>query len=351
MRTHSRSLASLALAVAVGTAGLVTFSSPASAGGPLSQRDICIPLPGLPCLPDLPIPIPGTSSPVAQTPVAITGTPKVDETLTATPPTWDDTPPLVTTTTTYQWNRDGVAIPDATSTTYVLLPSDVDKQLTVVATGSRPLVSSTDSVSAAVTGLIGDAPEIDQAPAITGTVHTGQTLTTTNGTYKGEPPPQLEFTYQWYRSTGGKSVAKIDGATAKTYAITVGDAGRRLAVVIVAEQEGHEPTTSVAVAPGKVNKLGTELAISLASSSIRKGERGKVDVLLTGEAGTAAGKVVIREGSKKVGKARLDFSDSGVGTVTLRKLGKGIHDLVATYQGSAAFARTTSNSVRLTVTR
>ena len=55
-------------------------------------------------------------APVAVTDVSISGTGKVGTSLTATPPVWDND----FTTTTYQWQRDGVNISGATQTTYAV---------------------------------------------------------------------------------------------------------------------------------------------------------------------------------------------------------------------------------------
>ena len=105
MTTHSRRtrcllVGSLVLPILLGLA------SSSSAAGALPQRDTCLPIPGLPCLPDLP----GTTPPTATTPTSITGSPKVDLVLSATAPVWSDASAV----TTYRWQRDGADIVDAT---------------------------------------------------------------------------------------------------------------------------------------------------------------------------------------------------------------------------------------------
>lgn len=54
------------------------------------------------------------------------------------------------------------------------------------------------------------------APVISGTQVVGQTLSTTNGTWTGDPT----FTYQWYRGA-----TLISGATSNTYVLVQADAG------------------------------------------------------------------------------------------------------------------------------
>ena len=90
------------------------------------------------------------NAPVAVTDVSISGTGKVGTSLTATPPDWDSGP----TTTTYQWQRDGLNIGGATTVTYAVTASDVGKALTVRATGTRAGYDPGASVSNTITGLL-----------------------------------------------------------------------------------------------------------------------------------------------------------------------------------------------------
>lgn len=64
----------------------------------------------------------------------------------------------------------------------------------------------------------GTPPVNTVAPVISGTQVVGQTLSTTNGTWIGDPTPS--FTYQWYRGA-----TLISGATSNTYVLTQADAG------------------------------------------------------------------------------------------------------------------------------
>lgn len=63
----------------------------------------------------------------------INGSPVVGSTLTANPGSWGPAP----VTLAYQWNRDGVAIPNATSSTYPVSSADVGARLTVTVTGTK----------------------------------------------------------------------------------------------------------------------------------------------------------------------------------------------------------------------
>lgn len=80
---------------------------------------------------------------------AITGTAQVNETLTVSNGTWTAAP---TATYSYQWNRAGVAIPDATASTYVVVEDDIGSTLTCTVTATN--VSGTASKTSAETAAV-----------------------------------------------------------------------------------------------------------------------------------------------------------------------------------------------------
>ena len=107
------------------------------------------------------------------------------------------------------------------------------------------------------TGSVSDAytledvlPSNTTAPAITGTLTDGQTLTASTGTWAGT---SLTYAYQWQRcdSTGG-SCANITGATSSTYSLADADVGSTIKVQVTASNSGlpgattaQSPATSV----------------------------------------------------------------------------------------------------------
>lgn len=69
----------------------------------------------------------------------------------------------------------------------------------------------------------GDAdPVALTVPTISGTAQEGETLTRTNGTFRGE---SITITTQWYQDA-----AAIDGATDATYVVQAGDVGHKIKV-------------------------------------------------------------------------------------------------------------------------
>jgi hypothetical protein len=94
------------------------------------------------------------------------------------------------------------------------------------------------------------APANTALPAVSGTPHVGQTLTTTNGTWDGSP---TSFTYQWLRcpasggAADGSDCAVIGGGTGQSYAVVTGDVGARLRAKVTAiNADGQTAAVSAA---------------------------------------------------------------------------------------------------------
>ncbi|WP_133247546.1 hypothetical protein [Arthrobacter sp. H-02-3] len=157
----------------------------------------------------------------------ITGTAKVGSILTAVPGTWGPSPVALT----YQWKANGVAITGATASTYKLAAAQVGKTVTVTVTGTKAgytTKSKTSTATVAVApGSLGPAP----VPTITGTVKVGSTLTAVPGTWG---PAPVALTYQW--KANGVSIV---GATAATYKLTAGQAGKTITVTVTGTKTGY----------------------------------------------------------------------------------------------------------------
>ena len=77
----------------------------------------------------------------------------------------------------------------------------------------------------------GTAPPTNTvAPAVTGSLTQGSTLTTTNGTWTGSPT----FTYQWHNSATGP----ITGATSSTYASQASDVSDNIYCIVTGANAG-----------------------------------------------------------------------------------------------------------------
>ena len=76
------------------------------------------------------------------------------------------------------------------------------------------------------------APSNSAVPVISGSTRTGETLTTTNGSWSGSPS---SYTYQWKRAaTSGGSYTNIGSATSSTYVLTDDDIDKYIKVSVIA---------------------------------------------------------------------------------------------------------------------
>ena len=140
-------------------------------------------------------------------------------------------------TITYQWQRDGVDITNATNSTYTLTQDDVGAVVKVVASytdGKGTAESVTSATTAAVTN-VNDTPT--GAVTLSGTATEGQTLTAANTL--ADEDGLGTISYQWQRDG-----VDITGATGGTYALSQADVGATIRVV-ASYTDGQGTTESV----------------------------------------------------------------------------------------------------------
>jgi hypothetical protein len=190
-----------------------------------------------------------TTTPIGRpanvTPPKITGRAEVGATLTTTQGTWTGNP----TSYAYEWQRctaTCVAIGGAVNSTYVPTVADTSAKVRVQVTATNGLGSGTAASS--TTTVIG-LPAVVTKPAISGSLTVGSTLTTTTGTWTGNP---TSYAYQWQRcdSTGANCVP-LSGTDSPTYVTTVDDTDARLRVQVTAS-----------------NTLGSGIAISATTTPV-----------------------------------------------------------------------------------
>lgn len=153
--------------------------------------------------------------PTATVAPSISGTPVVGQTLTCTPGTWTGTP---TPTVTRQWRANGVNIPGATGTTYVVGLAYANQSIRCLETATNS-VGTASSQSNALT--IAGAPVNTTAPIITGNAQVGSVLTSGPGTWVSTPT--ATYAYAWFAD--GVIIA---GQTANTYTTLSGDIGKTI---------------------------------------------------------------------------------------------------------------------------
>jgi hypothetical protein len=141
----------------------------------------------------------------------------------------------------YQWKRASTVggtyndIAAATSSTYVVDDSDVGYFIKVSVIATNGLGSSSASLSSATLAVVDIAPTNTAIPVITGTARTGETLTSSRGSWTSSPSASTTYAYQWKRaSTVGGTYSNITSATDRTYDVTEADIGDYIKVSVIA---------------------------------------------------------------------------------------------------------------------
>jgi len=182
----------------------------------------------------------GTFYPVAPASSAvpvITGTAQNGATLMASTGSWTGSP----TAYSYQWKRSLTSggpytdIPTATNSSYVMTESDIGYFITVSVIARNDVGSSSAASSLETLAVLDIAPTNTALPVISGTARTGETLTSSKGTWTSAPNASTTYAYQWKRATtAGGSYANIASATDRTYELTDADIDKFIKVSVVA---------------------------------------------------------------------------------------------------------------------
>jgi hypothetical protein len=182
---------------------------------------------------------------------AMTGVATPGTTVSTTDGSWTGTAPI---TFARQWQRRAnatapwVDIPAATGSTYVVVAADAGQTLRAVIT-ARNRISTWSMATTSPSAPPPVAPANTATPTVSGNTRTGQTLTSSNGTWTGTTP--LTFTYQWQRSNNnGATWSSINGATARTFTLRSSDQGYRIRAGVTARNvAGSAQAFSPAVGP------------------------------------------------------------------------------------------------------
>jgi lysozyme len=196
-----------------------------------------------------------TGVPSVSTAPTVVGTPQVGAKLAGVPGTWSGGKPV---TFTYQWQSCDAAgftcapIPGATLETYTPGAADVGHALVLSVSAESDagaaVASSPPTLAIAPAGAAASArPAVIAAPTVSGTAEVGQTLTALAGTWTGSP---TSFAYSWRRcDANGASCTPITGATTATYALTPGDIGTTLSLVVTATGKGGAQAATALTTP------------------------------------------------------------------------------------------------------
>ena len=124
-------------------------------------------------------------------------------------------------------------------------------------------------------------PAISTAPTITGVAQTGQTLTTSNGTWTGTP---TSYSYQWQRAaTSGGVYSNIASATNSTYVVSDTDAGYFIKSAVIATNGAGSSSAALSSETSAVTDIApVNRAIPVITGTARTGST------LTSSSGTWA---------------------------------------------------------------
>jgi hypothetical protein len=150
-------------------------------------------------------------------------------------------------TVSYQWLRDGVAIPGAVGAEYIPQAADAGHYLTFAVTGTHEGLDAATAVSLP-TALIAKGYYSAPAPTITGTAKVGYHLTAHAGAW--HPSPQYVADYHWY--VNGVLDRSQTGAS---YWPTV--AGSVISVSVVGGSDAHGTQASPISSPTPPIAAGT----------------------------------------------------------------------------------------------
>jgi hypothetical protein len=187
---------------------------------------------------------------------AISGTARTGETLTTTSTgTWTGSP----TSYSYQWTRSATSdgsysnIDSATSSSYVVTEFDVGYFIKVAVVATNGIGSSSAASSGPTTAVVDIAPTNTALPAITGITRTGETLTTSRGSWTSSPS---SYTYQWKRANAvGGTYNNIASATDRTYDVTDADIDKFIKVTVIATNNIGPSTAALSAATAVVVDL------------------------------------------------------------------------------------------------
>ena len=252
----------------------------------------------------------------------ISGTAKVEDTLSLDTGTWDPAPQRLD----VQWYADGQLVEgtDPASTTLPLTPDLVDRVITATVTATRTGYDPGLAPAAPTAPVAPGTIRTTAAPSVAGTPKLGQTLTAQTGTHA---PADADATIQWLRD--GEPVLN---ATGPTYQLTNLDLGARIASRVTLSRAGYVTSTvdSPATTPVK-----TDPNLKVHVERVKK--RIKVVVTVTAPGvETVTGPGVVRLGGVK---QVVELRRNGTAKAVFRDLRPGQRTLTVRYTGSAAVSQ------------
>ena len=207
------------------------------------------------------------NSPAAGAPT-ISGTPQVDQTLTADTSAITDEDGLDDVSYSYQWivndGTEDADIEDATDSTYIPSVSDVGKTIKVKVSFTDD-ADNDETLTGAATEAVAAKPNSEPTgfPAITGTPQVGETLTADTSAISDEDgQTTASYSYQWI--AGGSDIA---GATGSSYTLTSSEQGQTVQVRVTFTDDADNAESLTSVATETVAQTPSPLTVSLENAA------------------------------------------------------------------------------------
>lgn len=138
----------------------------------------------------------------------------------------------------YQWRRNGNALPGQTGTSYDVVAGDLGSQLSVTVTatsGGQSASKTSDPTSIVVAGRFVNTVR----PSTTGTYKKGKTLKVKVGSWS---PTASRISYRWLRNG-----VSIGSATKSSYKLVSKDKGKKISVRVTVSRDGYLPASATSV--------------------------------------------------------------------------------------------------------
>jgi hypothetical protein len=150
----------------------------------------------------------------------------------------------VATSLAYQWFRDATAIAGATKATYTATVADIGHSLKLRVTGAKVNYAATALFSDPTDPVIAATLTSSAAPAISGLLISGKTLTAAPGTWT---PKAAKLSYKWLRNG-----EYIPGAIAATYKLAIADVMSSISVEVTGALAGYDNRTVTSEATASI---------------------------------------------------------------------------------------------------
>ena len=210
----------------------------------------------------------------------ISGTPQVEQTLTADTSAITDEDGLENVSYSYQWLAGGSDISGATRSSYTLTTSEQGKTIQVKVSFTDD-ADNEETLTSEATVAVAAAPnrEATGQPTIGGTPQVGETLTaSTSGIADQDGLTNVSYSYQWNRNNAG-----ISGATGSSYTLTDSDQGGTITVQVTFTDDEGNAESLTSAATGAVSPpapLTATLPVSPYQSARHKGADDRPQVII-----------------------------------------------------------------------